>query len=523
MAARQQAGQTEFTEALALHRAGRLVPALAAYEQFLAKQPLHIDALYNRGVVLQQLGRLEEALAAYTRVAAIKPEHAAAHYNRGIILHDLKRLAEACSAYDRAIALRPDFLDAYYNRGVALHQAGRPDEALASYDAVVALRADYAAGHYNRGVALRELGRLDEALASFDRATTIDPRLFDAHHNRGIVLQELGRPVEALASFDRALALRPDSPVTHDSLGLALHQLDREEEALASYDRALALKPAYARAHRDRGDALVRLSRPDEALLAYQRAIAIAPDDPDVNWNKGLLKLRLGEFDDGWKLYEWRWRGAQKALARQFAQPLWLGEQPVAGKTILIAAEQGLGDFIQFCRYVPMVAALGAEVVLETPAPLMTLMTTLAGDATLVRSGDALPSFDLHCPIMSLPLAFKTDLPTIPAPTPYLRPDATKAAAWARRLGPRTKPRVGLVWSTGFRKDKPEAWRGYLRRNIPLREIAVLGCLDIEFFSLQKGEPAKSRSWRGSDTRSGQARIFTTLRATSVIFPTPRR
>lgn len=400
-------------------------------------------------------------------------------------------LAGAAELFAAAIEIESDHPAAHCNRATVLAELGRWQEALAGYDRAVALKSDYAVAWSNRGNALKELRRLDEALASYDRAIAINPGLAAAFSNRGTVLKELHRLDESLASYDRALALDPLLAEAHSNRGIVLAALGRGEAALASYDRAVSIKPDHAEALSNRGIALYEMRRMDEALESYDRALALDPDLAQAHFNRSMARLALGDFAGGWLDHEWRWKmpGTDR---RDFPQPLWRGEEPLAGSTILLHGEQGLGDTLQFCRYAKRVADLGARVVLEVPASLKGLLAGLDGVAQVVARGDALPRFDSHCPLMSLPLAFNTTLATIPADVPYLRARTGSALQWRERLGHGRTPRVGLVWSGGFRADQPETWAVNGRRNIPLSRFAPLAHPGIEFHSLQKGEPAES-------------------------------
>jgi len=403
-------------QAVALHQAGRLAEAKSLYEQILTAQPGQFDSLHFLGVIALQTGDTATGVRLIGEAIAINPKAAAAHFNLGN----------------------------------ALRALGRPDEAVASYDRALALRPD-AETHFNRANALKELRRLDEALAGYDRALALDPDGAAAWYNRGNALKELGRPEEALVSYDRALFLRADYPDAHNNRGNALRDLKRMEEALASYDRALSLRPDDAETHNNRGNALKELRRLDEAIASYDRAIALQPDHADSHWNKSVALLLKGDFARGWDLYEWRWKsGKTQKFMRNFPQPLWLGDFPLEGRTILLHAEQGLGDSIQFCRYAPLVRERGAKkVLLMVPRPLLRLLDGLDGVSELVEKREPWPTgFDCHCPLLSLPLAFGTRLETIPGSAPYLKADPQRVAAWQATLGPRTKPRVGIVWSS---------------------------------------------------------------------------
>ena len=433
---------------IALNELGRFDEALASYERALAVRPDYAEALCNRGVALHRLRRFEDALASYDRALATRPDYVETLSNRGNTLKELKRFEEALASYARALAVRPAYADALLNRGNTLKELKRFEEALASYDRVLAVRPDHAQAHSNRANVLHELGRFEAALASCDRALAARPAFTEAHANRGNALHALDRFDEALASYERALALRPDYAQAHYNRGNTLHALDRFEEALASYDRALALKPDYAEAHANRGIALHALKRFDAALASYERALAARPGYAEAHYSEALCRLLTGDLEGGWRKHEWRWKTGQLGNSqRHFPQPLWTGAEALAGKTILLHAEQGFGDTIQFCRYAPLVAQRAARVVLEVQKPLHELTRTLPGVAQTVSKGDSLPGFDVHCPLLSLPLAFDTRLATIPSPTPYLFPSPPAVANWSERLGPGRRPRIGLAWS----------------------------------------------------------------------------
>ncbi len=470
----------DFAEALfnrgnILHELERFDEALASYDRALEVRPNHAEAHTNRGLTLHELKRFDEALASYDRGLQMRPDDAEGHNNRGNTLRELKRFGQALASYDRALALRPHLVETLSNRGNTLN------EALASYDRALALRPDYAAAHINRGLTLHELKRFDEALTSYDRAVQARPDLAEGHINRGRTLNELKRYEEALASFDRALQVRPDDAGALFNRGNALKELERFEEALACYDRALQVRPNYVEAYTNRGLALLELKRFDEALASYDRALQVRPDFAQVHQNEGLLRLLTGDFSRGWGKYEWRWKTEPLALRkRSYSQPLWQGAEALDGKTILLHDEQGFGDQIQFCRYVPLVAARGARVILGVERPLHELMTSLAGVTQVVSEGDPLPKFDLQCPLLSLPLAFATQLETIPSVTPYLHAPVQAVKNWQARLASNIGPRIGLVWS-----GRP-THRNDRNRSISLRSLLPLLDIEATFVSLQK-------------------------------------
>ena len=471
---------------------GKHETALTNYDRALALLPQHAEALSNRGNTLKALKRFDEALLSYDRALALQPDYALALTNRGAVLFDLERYDEALASYDRSLAIRPEQAEALYNRAGTLHRLKRYEEAVASYDRAIALRPGFAEAYANRGNTLNELRRFDEALASFDRAIALRPNLIEALCNRGNALNELKRRDEALASYDRALALFPQYAASHYNRGTTLHEMKRYDEALASYDRALALQPNYPEAISNRGATLYELKRHDEALESYDRAIALQPDYPEAHWNAASLRLLTGDFTRGWREYEWRWKYEMLAPAkRNFVQPLWRGEA-IDGKTILLHSEQGLGDAIQFCRYAPLVAARGGRAIIEVDKRLRELMTSLAGVAQVVTMGETLPDFDLHCPLLSLPLAFDTKIETIPSETPYLQAQPLKLAEWKKRLGAKHACRIGLAWSGNAAHKRDEI------RSINLDALLPLLKTEATFVSVQKDvRPADTTILRG--------------------------
>ena len=435
---------------------GRIREALERYRQILAREPRNFGVLHDVGILCAEAGALQDAEHFLARACEVQPRNAGAHFNHGLILQDLKRYDEALSSYDKALRLKPDFTEAHNNCGNVLH----------------------------------DIGCYEEAAKSFDKALSFNPGSAEIHNNKGNALEKLNRYDEALASCDLALVLKADYAEAHNNRGIVLKDLQCYDEALACYDRALALKPDYADAYYNRGIVLTELQRYDEALANFDQAIAYKPDYPDAYNGKSLLLLLLGNFKEAWPLHEWRWRtGHFRQELRGFDQPLWLGAEPLAGRIILLRAEQGLGDIIQFVRYVPMVEAVGGKVILEAPGSLIPLLKTLDSACTLVARGEALPDFDLHCPLMSLPLAFGTTLGTIPVARSYLSADPQRSAQWARRIEEYEGFKVGLVWAGGRRPG--QAGVIDLRRSLPLSSFAVLGDVPgVRFFSLQIGPPA---------------------------------
>lgn len=369
--------------------------------------------------------------------------------------------------------------DALHLLGLLNLQRRRPVEALRYLSQALKINSGSADAMSNLGLALHAAGRLEEATASFHNALRLAPGHPEILYNLGNACLELGRIDEALASFDDALAKNPSHAGALVNRGNTLLRFNRPAEAISSYDKALAVLPGHPQILTNRGHALRRLDRPLKALADFEAALISGPEFPEAHFETAMTRLTLGDFDAGWKAYEWRWKTAAFASQRrQFKAPLWLGDAPVSGKTILLHAEQGFGDTVQFIRYAPLLASRGAKVICEVQPELQSLLSQLEG-IDIVAEGETLPPFDLHCPLLSLPLAFGTMVETIPAPVPYLAASAERLAHWRDRL-PEGLPRAGFVWS-GSVSHKNDS-----NRSIPLARLAAL-FEDPQFrcFSLQ--------------------------------------
>jgi tetratricopeptide (TPR) repeat protein len=431
-------------------------------------------------------------------------------FQTGFTFHQQGNLTEAEDIYSSVLLMAPDHFDAAHLLGMIFLQTGRTERGVDQISWAVGLNPAFASAHSNLAVGLMTLGRLDEALASLERAIELDGRFADAHYNRGKVLHDLQRPGEAIISYDRAIALDPAYAAAHLNRGDALRICGRVDEALASCDQAIALAPDLAEAHNNRASALHELMRLDEALISYERAISLKADCAEAHTNRAFALLLAGRYEEGWRALEWRWRGGyQKDGDRGFSQPLWLGE-PLGERTLLLHAEQGLGDTLQFCRYVPLITG-GAKIVLEAQPALVRLMRSLPGDAQVVASGDPLPPFDLHCPLLSLPLALGTQLDMIPANTPYLSADLAGATRWRGRLAGLEGLKVGIVWAGESRKGVAGLAAIDARRSITLAAMARLGeVTGVSLVSLQKGEPAR----QAADPPTGMALVDHTAELT---------
>ncbi len=418
------------------------------YEALLAHDPDNPDALHKLSVLRLRRGAFADAVPLIERLIERHPNFSDAHNNLGVALQRLKRPADAARQFERAIELEPSRPEAHYNLGQVRQSLGRPGEARELYQRAIELRPDYAEAHNALGVLLAR-NEHEGAVACFRRAIDARPSYADAHNNMGIALQALGRYEEAVASYKQALALKPDHADAYNNLGLALRSLNRHAEALDCFEIAQAIKP----------------------------------DHVDAQLGEGLVRLALGDYAAGWKKYAWRhFTGNFSGGKKRPAQPLWLGNWDISGKTILLHGEQGLGDTIMFARYVPLVAQRGAKVVLAVQRPLAAVMTTLKGASVVCGQGEPLPPFDGFCPLPTLPLTFQTSIETIPADIPYLSAPADRLVKWRPVLAGLPRPRIGLMWAG--------AVSPIFRRSIPLRLLLpILQLREFHFVALQKEVP----------------------------------
>ena len=435
-------------EAVSLHQQGRLRDAEKLYARALKAAPDNFDALHLLGLIKAQSGQMGEAFRLMSAALKINPNAPDALINIANVLHALKRDTEALACLDKALAMRPGDLEALLQRANTLAALNRPQEAIACFDAILARDPRRADARLNRGNALATMGRHAQALTDFDAVLAQAPNHIEALYNRGTAQLDLGRPAEALADFERVLAQAQNHTRAWNNRGRALQSLNRHADASASFEKAIALEPDYADAHS----------------------------------NLALSLLTLGDLRRGFAEYEWRWRRAGMPDARRGNRGrLWLGEFPLGQRTILLSAEQGLGDSIQFVRYAPLLARGGAKVVLEVQPELKTLLGGIAGIESCYARGETLPACDVYCPLGSLPLALKTEPSTIPADIPYLRPDDAHLAKWRPAVEALPGKRVAIAWAGHARHPNDR------NRSLDLKLLEPLfGIEGVSFVSIQR-------------------------------------
>ncbi|HEY6896446.1 MAG TPA: tetratricopeptide repeat protein [Rhodocyclaceae bacterium] len=431
---------------LAAHRAGQLAPALAHYEQVLAIVPGEANALHLSGVALAALGRLAEGIARLEAARSQGPQAAPVHLN-------------LANAY---------------------RDAGRHDQAVRSYQAALALKPDYADAHGNLGSLYRQLGRHSEAEASLARAVELRPELAANWFNLGNLYSDQGCHEQALAAQQQALKLAPEDGETWLALGNGLKRLNRLDQAIEALNRAAQLLPRSPLVWNSLGAACEDAGHYAPAQALYRRALALAPEDTVAAFNDACLSLRLGDYRAGWANYESRW-GFSGAPRHRPEVPPWTGREPLAGRTLLLGAEQGLGDTLQFVRFARLLAAQGARILLDVPRPLAPLLRAQPWVAGASCPEDELPQSDFFCPLLSLPAAMGIDLADLPGAMPYLTLPAETQAHWQATVARHAagRPRIGLVWSANTKSESGAA------RSLPLAELLAILPPQVAPFVLQ--------------------------------------
>jgi tetratricopeptide (TPR) repeat protein len=494
----------------------RLGDATASYRRALQLRPGYVEAQHGLACVLRDQRCFVEAVETCQQALELCPDSAEAHYLLGTVRAAEGSTEEAMASYQQALRFRPDMAEAHHNLGVALLGLDQPTEAINSLQHAVQLKPELASAHVSLGLALRRCQRLEEAAVSLREAIRLDPNLVEAfvnlghvlgqqgqveeaqtlyaeaqrlqpdyvqnQWNLGGVLRAQGRLKEALAAFHTVILLKPGHSGAHLQLGTVYQLQGRLEEALAAYRQALELQPGFAEAHLALGTVYHQQGRLEEALAADRRAMQLKPDYARAHYNSALAWLPLGNFEEGWAEFEWRWQVPNFPYAppRIVSKPRWDGSL-LSGRTILLQTELGLGDAIHFARYARLLKAQGATVIVQCQRPLLRLLACCPGIDHIVARGDPLPPFDVWSGLMSLPYHFKTSLDTVPAEVPYLWADDALVEHWRQELAVLSGFKIGIAWRGGPDADGQQ-------RCIPLTAFAPLAALPgVRLVSVQKG------------------------------------
>ena len=415
---------SQLQQAMNFHNAGDFENARIGYQNILSVDPKHFDALHLLGVIETQTSNLEKAVEYFSSAIAINELSPDIFNNRAGLYTYLKQYSNALNDCDKAIQLKPTFAEAHLNRSQILLEMKQYEDALLSCNRVIQLR-NFPEAYNTRGAILKKLGRHEEALSDFNLALEINTNFVDAYNNRGVLVQELGDPASSISDYNNAIRLRSD----------------------------------YVEAWANRASAYQDLNQLDDTLSNYTHALKLRPEDPMIRMHQAFALLTNGQYKEGWKEYEWRKKTPTFINSRKYPQPSYTGQENLTGKTILLYTEQGLGDSIQFSRYIISVSELAKEVIVEAEEPLLNLFAASFPDnVKLIRQGHKIPEFDYHCSLMSLPWAYSTTVDTIPFSQSYLIGDPVKRKYWNKKLGTHDKLRVGLAWNGGFRPDRVDLW-----------------------------------------------------------------
>jgi hypothetical protein len=436
---------------------------------------------YRRALVAHQAKQWEEAEAAYLELLTHNPKHPNAAVLLGTLYLQLNMPAPAAEWLSKAAAINPRQHDVWSNLANTLFGLGRIEDALTSYNQAIALKPEHVDGYINRANTHHTLRNFAAAQADAAHAIQLQPDNAVAHNMHGNALLGLKFYEEALANYVHAIKLKPDFADAFNNRATALRYLQRLDQALESYNQSLSLKPDFADGYFNRGMVFEELGRFDEALQDYDRALELQPQHLGVQWNKACIKLLKGEWEQGWQLYESRWKNAALGLHDPYpAEKRWEGKSSLQGKTILIHTEQGMGDTIQFGRYIPLLVAQGAHVALVVTPALKGLMSTLPCEVSLYSDGETLPEYDVHYPLLSLPLVLHTTPANIPNQVPYLNVTPAKRGEWKVKAGVSAKPKIGLIWNGAAINPNDR------HRSMPLEVLAPLLAEDYTFHCLQK-------------------------------------
>lgn len=522
----QKPGDAEFALGVGFHQNGQLERAAGAYSQAIAVNKGHCQAIHNLGAIMQVMGEVDRALGLFQRATELDPAYAEAFSNWAIALkqagqtdkaiekakHALslkegqaqmhafladeyraqEAYEDAIVCYQRAVELNPQSLDFQNNLGVCYRKLGQNQEALACFDKAIAIKPDFVDSLVNSANALSKLDMDDLAIERLNKALQINPDLGATHNNLGIVLAKAGRFEEALACYEKAIELNADKSEVMNNLANALNSSGRTDDAVDTFKELISEDAGHYVAYNNLGSAYKDMARYDEAEKNFRKSIEIEPSYAEGHANLGYTLLMRGAFEEGWAEYGWRGMSKGSILARRtYDQPAWEG-QNVTGKRVYVYPEQGLGDIVQFSRYVPLLKSRGAKVIMELPPFLMDLFKGFKGADEFNLQGNSPPDFDIHVSIMDLPQYFGTTLETIPAPTGYLKADDALITLWEERLRDADGYRVGFVWAGNPKHGNDKNRSVQLEQMRPLIELQ-----GVTPVSLQVGKDDQAKALFG--------------------------
>ena len=464
---------------------GEVDEAIGCFQKVIQLNPDFSHAYINLANIFRDKAQFDEAMTFYHKAIELDPDNAGAYCYMGLILQNKGQLDEAIAFYHKAIELDPDILGAYCNLGVILQSKGQPDEAITWYQRAIKRTPNYADAYYNLGTVFQDKGEFDKAISCYQKAIQLNPRFYNAYSNLGNILRDKGQLDEAMTFYQKTIELNPSHAGAYCNIGLIFQNRGQLDQATNSYQKAIESNPHMATAFNNMGTAFQDKGQLDEAMTFYQRALQIDSNYAIAHFHVALLLLLTGDFKNGWQEYEWRWK-TKDFGTRNFEQPLWDGSD-ITGRTILLYSEQGIGDTIQFIRYAPLVAQRGAKVIVECRKELKSLLQNVEGVNAIVAYGEQRRDFDLHCPLLTLPLIFDTTLEAIPVEIPYIKVNASSIQKWKDKVkNDSSQLKIGLVWAgaPGYKRDE--------KRSFSLEIFSPFAHLTgVTFYSLQKGKAAE--------------------------------
>lgn len=485
-----------FHQAVEYYQAGQQLRARDLCQKVLMHEADHIDAMRLMIAIEQQAADYAKVIFWCEKLLALVPDNVEVLCSYGLSLSALQQHKKAIAVYDAILLIDTQHAQIWFNRGNALYATGEIDKAIADFDRALAINPQYVKALSNRGLALQDQANYDLALDSYNRAIAIDAGNAVLFFNRGSVLHKMQRLNEALIDYDMALKIMPTYIEAHSNKGAVLQALQRDEEALICYDTILAIDPHHASVMCSRGDVLKSQRQYQQALDCYNKAILFDANLVQAQFNVATTHLLMGDFNKGWPQYEWRWKLTNgKIIHPHYDKPVWLGEESIQNKALLVHIEQGFGDIIQFSRYVKVLKKLGATVIVGVvPTEVYALLTQVLGIDYLVTYDEAFPHFDYYCPLLSLPLACKTNIENIPADIPYLNAPSAYCLKWEKLITHKNKLKVGIVWSGN------PAYTQDARRSMPLKALTPLFASEIDFYCLQKKIDTADQTLLGEHT-----------------------
>ena len=478
-------------QAQVLHKKGDQDASELLYLNVLKLYPNHVEALQGLGLICFRTERYTQALQHLNQALDIAPDNASLFYDRAILFQTQGEYKVAIQNYNLTLFLDPYYTNAYLDRGLCFEALGEYDSAFKSYESALAVEPSFASAWYNKGNLLKTKGLFELAHHCYTVAIAINPDFWAAFTNNGLALYALKRYEEARANYDRAIDISPQTALIYYNKGNTLRSLGNLDLASLCYDKAIEINPKFTEAYANRGLIKKDQNQLIQAIDDYTTALSQTPDLLEAQWNLSIAQLMLGEWQKGWEGYELRFKHSelrQSVGAREFECPLWNGTQSLKDKKILIYCEQGLGDAIQFCRYLPLLIDTGAQVIFEVKPALKELFNSFKNSIEVIEENKYSSSFDYYSPLLSLAKAFQTNVNTVP-PTFEIKIENAKLALWKERLNNRSKSlsranvkhkRVGIVWS-----GNPLHTNDH-NRSLDLQQLIYHLPKDFEYYVLQK-------------------------------------